>query len=311
MTDNYILAASGRPFQDWDAAEMKRQIIATELADDGFEVVSHPNGGFAVTRRETVTVDTVAIADDISASAYEVPEGPGDELARELADEDHHRSPESAPEIGGSVPPLHADTQGCKEPSFDSPEAPTESDVDTQPVHLKDYSKGFPPHFVLNVAPRAFIHLHILTLLGSVLMLFPHLLLAPLGGFSGFQDPVLGASVLGVIKLGGLVFAVGALSKFLYTFVFYRYEITDKYVEAIYGFISRDAPKTYYAHIRSANVVQAWWERLLLVGAVKLGTGATDQHEVVLKHIADPKRLEKELQRRYEPYVTGRQTRLD
>jgi 1-deoxy-D-xylulose 5-phosphate reductoisomerase len=41
MTDNYILAASGRPFRDWDAAEMKRLIIATELADDTFEVVRH------------------------------------------------------------------------------------------------------------------------------------------------------------------------------------------------------------------------------------------------------------------------------
>lgn len=303
MSQNYILAASGRPFQDWDAAEMKRQIVANELDDDGFEVVSHPNGGFAVSRRDDPPAVEANDDSNSAASTYEVPEGPGDELARELAADAN--KPEEPPPIGGVMPTINTDDRRNGQRSFDEPQQPdTASTQDAnEPVLLKDYSKGFPPHFVLNVAPRAFVHLHLLTALGSILLLFPHLLFAPFGGFNGFENPELGASVLGMIKLGGLILAIGALSKFLYTYVFFRYEITPKYVEAVYGFISRDAPKTYYAHIRSANVVQAWWERFLIVGSVKLGTGATDQHEVVLKHVSDPKRLEKELQRRYEPYI--------
>ncbi|MGI9294049.1 MAG: PH domain-containing protein [Pseudomonadales bacterium] len=314
MTDHYILAASGRPFRDWDAAEMKRQIVATELDDDDFQVVSHPDGGFAVTRDAKAMADDAVNADDNSVPTYTVPEGPGDILARELLESGNNETQhDPAPPIGGLIPPIDADHRpsldrdSVREPAQSIPAAATD---DTQPVHIKGYADGFPPHFVLNVAPRAFLHLHLLTALGTILMLFPHLLFAPLGGFQGFENPELGASVLGIIQLGGLFVGICSLTKFLYTFLFYRYEVTPKYVQAVYGFISRDAPKTYYAHIRSANAVQSGWERLLIVGAVKLGTGATDRHEVVLKHVSDPKRLEKELQRRYEPYIT-RHAQLD
>ena len=80
-------------------------------------------------------------------------------------------------------------------------------------------------------------------------------------------------------------------------------------MQARYGILSRQASRVYYAHVRSATVEQALWERLMGVGTVRVGTGATGEHEVSLDHVADPQLLEKELQRRYQPFLSSRARR--
>lgn len=321
---NYILAAGGQPFQDWDAANLKRRTVARELDDEAFQVVRHPHGGFAIARDEAGSDeerdnDRVDAAEAVEfASVYEVPEAPGDVLTREFApDDDLEEDNRPPPEIGGVMPPFCADDRRSHAnvetppPTAAPPPAGTDKPSHSAIVTIKNYSNGFPEKFGLNVAPRAFIHLHLFTSIGLVLMLFPHLLLAPLGGFVGFENAKLGASVLGIIRMGAMLFAICALSQFLYTYLLYRYVVTNDFVEANFGFIARDAPKVFFAHIRTTNVVQSWWQRLLVVGDVKLGTGATDQHEVVLRHISDPKLVEKELERRYLPYIRSARRPLD
>lgn len=315
---DFILAAGGRPFRDRDAASLKAIRMAADLADNSFRVVEHPQGGYAVARGET-PMDAAVVeakgAPELLAPTnappprYEVPEAPADVLARETDESRAGRVPPVTDDIGGVVPPVRAHERcaanepgACEHlaeegslPAAAKPRGPVQT--------LSDFTGGFPKEFALNVAPRAFVQLHILTILGFALMLFPHWLLAPLGGFVGFQDPALGASVLGGIRLGAMTLGICALSRFLYTYLLYRYVVTPDSVEANFGFIARDAPKVFFAHIRTTKVMQSWWQRLLVVGDVALGTGATDQHEVVLKHISNPKKVEQELERRYLPFI--------
>lgn len=328
---DFILAASGRPFQDWDAANMKASMMAADLGDRSFKVVEHPEGGYAVACGEEASDVAVALVaepitepvtdTEVGAPQYEVPEAPADALAREMADERGDRLTPVQDGIGGVIPSVQAEERR-PQPAIDddlvadkadaaiNTTLPTAATIETVPT-LTDYTGQFPAQFALNVAPRAFVQLHLLTLLGITFMLFPHWLLAPLGGFAGFQDPTLGASVLGGIRLGAMILGICALSKFLYTYLLYRYVITEDSVEANFGFIARDAPKVYFAHIRTTKVVQAWWQRVLVVGDVALGTGATDQHEVVLKHISNPKRIEQELERRYIPFIRSQHRVID
>lgn len=297
---------------------MKATMMSADLGDRSFAVVEHPEGGYAVARGHDPGATAVSLPEESVAklqtahddTAYVVPEAPGDALAREMADERGDRLTPVQEGVAGVVPTVEAEDRRARSLlDKDTAAATTASD---EPVPtLTDYPSQFPEEFALNVAPRAFVQLHLLTLLGITFMLFPHWLLAPLGGFAGFQDPALGASVLGAIRLGAMLLGICALSKFLYTYLLYRYVVTADSVEANFGFIARDAPKVYFAHIRTTKVVQSWWQRVLVVGDVALGTGATDQHEVVLKHISNPKRIEQELERRYIPFIRSQHRVID
>lgn len=287
----YFVAENGRPYDDWGAAIARQETLTLELSPRRFEVVPHPDGGFAVVsmeRRQSVLTTSNAVP------VAGFPEAPLDALEREMHVSDSVAEP---PPIGGLLPPmLPPDT---RKPTTAKRVQPDSEDSAAAPASSRDFT----PRFTLRVAPRAFIRLHLLAAVGVVLILYPQLLFAPLGNFSNFQNAALGASLLGLVRLGGALLAVVAILKFLYAYLLYRFVVTEDYVQANLGWIARDAPKVFYAHIRTTSVVQSWWERLLMVGAVKIGTGATDEHEVVLQHIANPQRIEAELERRYLPFI--------
>ncbi len=46
-TANYIVAANGKPFTDYDAADYKRSILSAELGEP-CSIINHPDGGYAV-----------------------------------------------------------------------------------------------------------------------------------------------------------------------------------------------------------------------------------------------------------------------
>ena len=295
----YILAEGGRPFADYDAAEAQQFRLSCNVADIPFEVVSLPDGGFAVAfADERLRLDTLTT----TPPTQQIPDTLSDVVGRDTA------AVRNGSDLNGDLPPI-----GGLLPCVTAEDpARTDADGAAGASSARSDNPGtapeFPSVFTLNVAPRAFMPLHLATLLGVGLVLFPHWLFAPLGDFAGFQNAALGASVLTAVRLGGAVLALASIGKFLYSYLLYRFVVTEDYVESHFGWIAREASKVSYAHIRTTCVVQAWWERLLVVGDVKIGTGATDQHEVVLQHISNPKGIERELERRYIPFVRAQIT---
>lgn len=276
MSTDFILAATGKPFDDPDAADIKRRTLMKELGDTSYVVVPHPDGGFAVVYDGVPDGGaTVPVSGVPSGHASD---GPGERPAHTAQARAHSVAP-------GADSAFPAGTPGPSAPTKRPPEAP-----ETGP---------YPAAFSLGVAPRAFVHLYALIVLGVFMVLTPWgSLFAP-----GVMDSIL-TDAAWLLRLGGLCLALWSLGRFMISYLFYRYEVTQTYVLARYGIVSRETPKISFANVRSTRVEQALWERILGVGTVRVGTGATDGHEVNLHHVANPPRLEKELQRRCQSFVS-------
>lgn len=289
MAPRYFLAATGEPFADRDAAALKRDDLARELGDPSFEVVPHPSGGFAVVR--VPVSDPENEPPPISGVLdLPIPEGPGDVLAR--AREHAHETPTAQ----------DAPAQPARAPALE--DAP--ASVAAGPTAPAGAHGEFGSEFVLTAAPRAFLHRFFFMGLGALLVVMPSVVLLPTGPMN---SPATHQFILQGAQLFGLLLALWNTARFLTSYLFYRYRVTEQFVEARYGIFSREAPTIYFAHVRSTTVEQALWERLVGVGTVRVGTGATDEHEVNLYHVASPQRLERELQRRHGPHIpSGRHT---
>ena len=276
MSTDFILAATGKPFDDPDAAHIKRRTLNRELGDTSYVVVPHPDGGYAVTYDGVPDGDATVPVSGVPCG--HAPDGPGERPAHAAQARAHSVVPGADAASPAPAPEPSAPAKG-------PPEAP-----ETGP---------YPAAFSLGVAPRAFVHLYALIVLGVFMVLTPWgSLFAP-----GVIDGIL-TDAAWLLRLGGLCLALWSLGRFMISYLFYRYEVTKTYVLARYGIFTRETPKITFAHVRSTRVEQALWERILGVGTVRVGTGATDGHEVTLYHVADPPRLEKELQRCYQPLVS-------
>ena len=276
MSTDFILAATGKPFDDPDAADIKRRTLMKELGDSSYVVVPHPDGGFAVAYDGVPDGGATVPASGVPPG--EAPDGPGARPARTAQGRAHSLAPGADAATPAGAPGPTAHTKAL-------PEAP-----ETGP---------YPAEFSLGPAPWAFLHLYVFIALGAFMVV------TPWGSYfaPGVMDSIL-TDAAWLLRLGGLCLALWSIGRFMLSYLFYRYEVTQTYVLARYGIFSRETPKITFAHVRSTRVEQALWERILGVGTVRVGTGATDGHEVNLYHVADPPRLEKELQRRCQPFVS-------
>ena len=70
-----------------------------------------------------------------------------------------------------------------------------------------------------------------------------------------------------------------------------QYRVTTKRVIAKSGFLSKTLDEINIAHIRSINVKQSFFGRVLNYGDILIGTAGTEGVEVTVKGISDPVRF--------------------
>lgn len=263
MDGQWILAQGNRPFTDPDAAACKAELLGREVGER-FEVVTHPQGGYAVQLAQ---------------------HGAGRAAVKQKAPRVGRVNASAAGEGGLREPPSRV--AGPSEPVATSPMAPAETPA--APAHLR-----------IRPAPRAFLLMHVMALLGVVLTLFPQTVLMILPtALSADLDTGLVAGLLGVTMLGGLSMALYYFGKFLWIYAANRYAVTADAVEMAYGIIARKTARVSIAHIRTIDVEQSLLQRLLRVGTVKLATAGTQEFDLILRHVATPVALQLEIQRRY------------
>lgn len=280
----WILATDGQPFRDRDAADIKRDLLSSELGPSvHLDVITHPGGGFAVSVMPSAST------------------GPEVDQTLESPREALERSFGATPT--GSAP---SESEFSKE----------RDDVLAGELAQDTPSEPFPEKFHLSPAPRAFLGLHLQALLGSALVLQPHWVWIATG-LGAPKNPTLDALMLVAIALSGALLALHAVSRFLWAHTANTYLIDRTGVEQREwyferGRLRRRAPRIQFVHLRTVDVDQSVLQMLLNVGTVKLAAGATDTYEVVLKLVRAPRALQREFQRRLQeagaPHQTVRAT---
>jgi hypothetical protein len=268
----WILASDGQPFRSRATAQIKRDLLETELGTEvALEVTEHPNGGFAV---EVGTIVPAPAPVSIAAS-------PRDALLSVL-----DRTPSARSSLPEGLPAMTTRHTGAGPRTVSRTAAPS-----------------YPAVFRLRPAARAFIGLHLQAVLGALLLVQPHRVFT----LTGLMIPhgTGGAVVLGLMALCGALLALVAVSRFLWTYTANTYLIDTRGVEQVQwyfdrGKLRRRAPRVNFAHLRSADVDQTVLQMLLNVGSVKLAAGAIDSYEVVLQHVSSPRALKREFQRRLQ-----------
>lgn len=279
----WILASNGHPFRDRDAARIKRDLLLTELGDAvQLEVLPHPTGGFAVSVRRPASHPADLNPEADPQERAETTASPRDALVQSL-----ERRVGGASAVRAAIALAHGMTAHSPSSSVSIPS----SDV-------------YPEAFRLSPAVRAFLGLHVQALIGALLLFQPHLVFS-VTRLGSPSNATVGAILLALIAVCGALLAMIAVSRFLWTYTANTYVVDRDGVEQVQWYferarLRRRAPRVNFAHLRSADVDQSVLQMLLNVGSVKLAAGGTDSYEVVLRHVASPRALQREFQRRLQ-----------
>ena len=71
---------------------------------------------------------------------------------------------------------------------------------------------------------------------------------------------------------------------------FSTFEITSRRVVVSRGIFSRHRSEIYISDMRNANFSQTFWQRIVHIGDISIGTAATAGTEIVLERVASPEK---------------------
>lgn len=97
-------------------------------------------------------------------------------------------------------------------------------------------------------------------------------------------------SVLGVLTVPLLV-GIIILSVIWFQLHFTSYLITNLRIVVTQGWIARIRHEIWIKDMREANLVQSFWQRILRIGDISIGTAATAGTEIRMEGIATPQRV--------------------
>jgi len=274
----YILAANGRPFTDQTAASIKARTLTTELGEP-YVVVNHPKGGFAILRS----------ADDVSETKTESKTSP----VMDSLDEEN-------PLIFRQRKPLHFEEESEKKQSATPAPTPVPAGVISPEKQFRT--------LVIRPAWRSFWKLHLLTVIGFIVAMFPYGFLTNILMISeAHVRPIAQHGMLPILSLMGLVSGLTGIAYAVYGRYVNRYTITPETVEWSYGIIARKVVRAEYTHIRSIEVEQGIIDVMINVGKLEVATAATADAEVIFAGIANPMYYKDEVAKRRK---YGRQSRM-
>ena len=99
-----------------------------------------------------------------------------------------------------------------------------------------------------------------------------------------------GMIVLGVITIPILMGIFILLAVWL-EMHFTTFEITNRRVVVSRGIFNRYRSEIYISDMRNANFSQTFWQRLVHIGDISIGTAATAGTEIVLGKVAAPEKI--------------------
>lgn len=277
-----ILAANGNPFSDRDAARIKAQTISLELGEP-YDVISHPTGGFAIRRAINATIkpaSEMSPTEKRPAAEARFSQGrgpiPGDSVS------DNPFEIPTSPPLGQERPV----TWTIQNTEKTAPSRSVESEADFQTL-------------VLRPAWRGYWKLHLLSVTGLIVALFPSGVLLHI--FQVPSEQVASIARYGMLPLLSLIGLTGALTAFTYA-IYGRYanRFTAKpeLLESCFGIFARKSIRAEYAHIRSVDIDQGVIDRILNIGTIEVATAATADAEVIFAGISDPLAMQEEIYRR-------------
>lgn len=91
--------------------------------------------------------------------------------------------------------------------------------------------------------------------------------------------------------IAGLV-ALIAFGRILWTRLYYRYVLSNKYAHRTEGLLKKDQTRIYYQNIRTVEVQQGLIGMLLNYGTVELSTAGSDGSEIVFENVANPELMQ-------------------
>jgi uncharacterized membrane protein YdbT with pleckstrin-like domain len=75
-----------------------------------------------------------------------------------------------------------------------------------------------------------------------------------------------------------------------------RFTVDDFSIESRHGIIAREVTSIQIADVRSINVKQSLFERLLFIGDIEFSSAASSEAEVIFKKISNPMRVKRKIQ---------------
>lgn len=285
-----ILSATGLPFSDTTAAELKAKVLSAELGEP-FEVVPHPDGGFAVSKKNGRQTD--APTHDLSNSVSRAPvmELPGKKKESSASAVNPWDIP--APPPGEKIVNnnLRAKPANTTPPNLDAIPSSVENAADA-PSDLQQTIR-------LHPAIWSFWVWLVVLCFGAIATWSPRLFLFHILNISKvYVDNMDVYGVIPLVSMLGAMSVASAIINTLYGYYVRSYLIGRDTIETYYGLISRKIQRIEYHHIRSVNVDQSLIGRAMKFGTVEISTAASDGGELIFKDVANPTAVQEEIYRR-------------
>ncbi|MHB8699241.1 MAG: PH domain-containing protein [Sulfuricaulis sp.] len=267
-----ILSATGLPFTDTTAAELKARVLSAELGEP-FEVVPHPNGGYAVTKKNGAQV--AAPTHDLTSDVTRPPEKtddlyPWDNPAQSFGEKIVNKNVRAKPATAA----LGAE-RSVSEPG----------DLN-RTIHLHPAISSF------------WVWLLVFCF-GAIATWSPRLFLIYVLNVSKiYVDNMDVYGVIPLVSMLGAMSVASAIINTLYGYYVRSYLIGRDTIETNFGLISRKIQRIEYHHIRSVNVDQGLIGRALKYGTVEISTAAREGGDLIFKDIVNPTSVQEEIYRR-------------
>lgn len=267
-----ILSVQGGPFSDRDAAAEKARILTAQVGEL-YEVVGHPEGGFAVAR-----APAEAKGDERGAVAGDGRGGAGDVWTHGGVQYRHDNipGPEMGRKDGGAASPRGSRTK-------------TPSGATHKPLDLRMHPSWY-----------SFVPLYLLVFAGIVIYVEPVVVWGWMVTSAQLYHSRFGPMLQEVIAIAGLALSGWAAYQVLLKWAAHRYRVTDHAVERTAGLWARTVEKIYIEHIRTADMRQSMLGRFLNYGTVELATAGTAGKDMIMADIDDPAGVLRLVQERME-----------
>ncbi len=284
-----ILSATGLPFSDNTAAELKAKVLSAELGEP-FEVVPHPDGGFAVAKNGGhVIVPTHNLANDVSTPSAMAPSGKKGEASTTVTSPwDIPAPPPGEKLVNKNIRAKQTTTT----PASAGTTAPSAESGVSAPADLYRAIQ-------LHPAIWSFWVWLVVLCFGAIATWSPRLFLIYMLNVSKvYVDNMDVYGVIPLVSMLGAMSVASAIINTLYGYYVRSYMIGRDMIETYYGLISRKIQRIEYHHIRSVNVDQSLIGRAFKFGTVEISTAAREGGDLIFKDVANPTSVQEEIYRR-------------
>ena len=302
-----IISATGRPFTDRTAAELKASVISAELGEV-YEVIDHPEGGFAVARKNG------AIAASSPTSSVEVSYNHGQPvcsspvLPTTSVKDGKQKTWDTPDQMSGMPVERLVNTNIRSKHIAETPQPVGKTAAESPHVNEDDLYRTIRLH----PAVASFWLWLIVTVIGLFAAFSPHFFLAHILNIDQhYVDNMSTIGLIPMVSMIGVISITSALLNMTYGYYVSRYQVGPDMIETYYGLVSRKMQRIEYRHIRSVNVDQGFMGRMLNYGKVEISTAASEGGDLIFNNVADPTLVQEQIYRRKKAQHVNKEAEED